>query len=330
MGNNWVSKPIRIADVGDGHIHPSLCRTHGGALLAVYNYQGMGGVELLLCRSTDGGLTWSAPAAIANIRDCSIYPGSLTTLADGRILLNWACYRDGDSEKPWRQPQFALSADEGRTWTRPHSYPLDDHGSSTCMRHPIVELSPSAWICPFYDRTVLYDPGSDVISPFGDRRNHGLVPIVRTPTGTLISGAPQAEAPVPVGVPGNMVRGLRSTDGGESWQALNVFPHFGTAGYDLVVLDNQWVALTYIVYGVGKDGEFSYEIAASHDDGASWDFDRAVEVYALKRRIEGRGWPRSVPIDAQTLGTLFYDLSLEQEGGPGLYLVRTQLAALGG
>lgn len=196
------------------------------------------------------------------------------------------------------------------------------------MRHAVAEVSPSAWICPFYDRTVLYDPGSDLVPPFGDRRNHGLVPIVRTGKGTLISGAPQAEAPVPVGVPGGMVRGLRSTVGGASWQALGVFPHFGTAGYDLAVLDNQWIALTYIVYGVGKDGEFAYEIAVSRDDGQSWNFDAAVAIYSPERRILGRGWPRTVSVDDDTLGTVFFDLTPEQEGGPGVFFIRTALTAL--
>jgi hypothetical protein len=322
-----ISKPIRIADVGDGHIHPGLCRTKTGVLLVVYNEDGGGGKELLLCRSTDGGKSWSAPQAIPGICGCSIYPGSLTTLSDGRILLNWACYRDPDGE-PWREPQFALSSDEGKTWTQPHSYPLENHGPSTCMRHAVAELSDSVWICPLYDHTILYDPESDVVSPFGDRRNHGLVPIVRTCKGTLISGAPQADALVPVGVPGNMVHGLRSTDGGASWQALGVFPHFGTAGYDLVVLDNDWIALTYIVYGVGKDGEFSYEIAVSRDDGESWDFDGAATIYNPQRRILGRGWPRTVSIDGDTLGTVFFDLAPEQEGGPGVFFIRTGLKAL--
>lgn len=38
--------------------------------------------------------------------------------------------------------------------------------------------------------------------------------------------------------------------------------------------------------------------------------------------------PRTVQIDAHTLGTLFYDLSTEQ-WGPGLYVVRAHLAAFG-
>ena len=320
--------PVRIADVLDGHVHPSLCLTLRGNLLAVYNKEGGGGKELLLCRSADGGETWSDPTPIAGICDCSIYPGSLTTLRDGRILLNWSCYRDPDTTR-WRQPQFSISTDEGKTWSAPHNYPLANHTSSTCVRHAVVELSASKWICPFYDRTVLYDTQADVIAPFGDGRNHGMVPIVQTTQGTLISGAPQAEAPVPVGLPGNMVDGLRSTDGGGTWQALGVFPHFGVAGYDLTLLTNGWVALTYIVYGVGTDGEFSYEIALSRDDGATWDFDGAVEVYNPGRRIGGRGWPRTVQIDAQTLGTLFYDLSPAQIDGPGLYMVRTRLTEFG-
>ena len=158
---------------------------------------------------------------------------------------------------------------------------------------------------PFYDRTVLYDMGTDQIRAFGDGRNHGMVPIVRAATGTLISGAPQTVAPVPVGVPGNMVMGLRSTDDGNTWQALNIFPHFGVAGYDLTVLTNGWIALTYIVYGVGVDGEFSYELVVSRDDGTTWDFEGAIEVHNPGRRIMGRGWPRTVQIDAETLGTLF-------------------------
>ena len=329
MGKNSFGEPIRIADVIGGHVHPAFCATQSGALLAVYNKEGGGGKELLLCRSIDSGGTWSEPAAISGICDCSIYPGSLTAMSDGRILLNWSCYRDTEGA-PWREPQFSMSADEGQTWSEPRSYPVADHTNYTCMRHAVVEWSESSqWVCPFYDSTVLYNEKTDAITPFGDGRNHGMVPIVQTPQATLVSGAPQGHAPVPVGVPGNTVGGLRSTDGGQTWQALGVFPHFGVAGYDLTVLANDWIVLTYIVYGVGVDGEFSYELIASRDDGQTWDLDGAVEVYNPGRRIGGRGWPRTVQIDAETLGTLFYDLSQEQEAGPGLYVVRTKLAELG-
>ena len=335
MIKNSISKPIRIADVIGGHVHPAVCVTKSGTLLVVYNKEGGGGKELLLSSSSDGGTTWSNPAPIPVIRNCSIYPGSLTTLSDGRILLNWSCYKK-TAEIPWREPQFSISADEGGTWSQPQDYPITDHTNYTCMRHAVVEWSNShlfsendtSWACAFYDRTVLYNMQTNTVAPFGDGRNHGMVPIVRTPKGTLISGAPQANAPVPVGIPGNMVRGLRSTDSGSNWQALGVFPHFGVAGYDLTVLTNGWIVLTSIVYGIGHDGEFSYELIVSRDDGKTWDFDHVVEVYNPGRRITGRGWPRTVQIDTATLGTLFYDLDPNQPGGPGVFILRIPLATL--
>ncbi len=319
----------RIGDVLGGHTHPAACTTKAGTLIVVYNEEGGGGKELLLSRSLDGGASWSEPAPIAVICDCSIYPGSLTTLSDGRVLLNWSCYREPEGAS-WREPYFSISTDDGQTWSTPHSYPVSDHTNYTCTRHAVVQWSDSEWVCPFYDRTVLYNLKTDTISQFGDGRNHGMVPIVRTRNGTLISGAPQAHAPVPVGKPGDMVRGLRSVDGGNTWQALDAFPYFGVAGYDLTVLYNGWTLLTYIVYGVGVDGEFSYELAVSRDDGQTWDFEHAWEIYNPGRRIGGRGWPRSLQIDADTLGTIYYDLSREQRGGPGVFIVKTPLAQFGG
>ncbi len=321
------SSPVRVADVIGGHVHPALCVVPSGDVLAVYNKQGGGGKELLLCRSSDGGKTWTSPVTIPVIKDCSIYPGSLTTLSDGRVVLHWSCYqREGG--KLWRTPQFCLSNDEGRTWTTPKNLPIDDLTNYSCLRHPVVELSDGSWVCPLYDRTVVYAPDSHIAKPFGDGRNHGMVPIVKTQRGTLISGAPEANAKVPVGVPGTIVRGLRSTDHGQSWDALHAFPYFGVAGYDLTVLNNGWVVLTSIVYGVGRDGEWSYELIVSRDDGRSWGVDSGVEIYSPGRRILGRGWPRTVQIDKETLGTLFYDLDPDQPGGPGVYFVRTPIREL--
>ena len=320
-----MTTPIRIADVISGHVHPALARTSDGQLLAVYNIEGGGGKELLLCRSDDGGRSWSTPKAISEICDCSIYPGSLSTLSDGRLLLNWSCYRDTGTENAWREPFFSLSKDGGHHWSAPHAYPITDRTNYACIRHPVIEWTPTQWVCPFYDRTVLYDAGADELATFGDGRNHGMVPIVRTASGTLISGAPQTEAPVPVGQPGNMVDGLRSTDEGHTWQALHAFPHFGVAGYDLTVLDRGWIVFTAIVYGVGVDGEFAYELFLSKDDGVTWETDKALVIHDPGRRISGRGWPRTVQIDADTLGTLFYDLSPELPDGPGLFFLPTAL-----
>jgi hypothetical protein len=152
------------------------------------------------------------------------------------------------------------------------------------------------------------------------------VPIVATPSGAIVSGAPQAEAPVPVGRPGATVDGLRSTDDGHSWTALHAFPHFGVAGYDLIVLDDGRLLFTYIQYGVGTDGEYAFALGLSADDGRTWDFDAdAHTFYNPGRRILGRGWPRSVQIDARRLGTVHFDLEPDQPGGPGLFFLETPI-----
>ncbi len=320
-------KVIRVGDVIGGHVHPSLCVTKTGRILAVYNKSGGGGKELLLSTSTDGGKTWSKSAAIPGIADCSIYPGSLTTLKDGRILLNWSCYKV-DGARRWRVPQFCISNNEGKDWTAPRDLPLKNLTNSSCLRHPVLELSADEWVCPLYDRTVVYNHRQHTVRPFGDGRNHGMVPIVRTQQGTIISGAPEANAPVPVGKPSKQVRGLRSTNIGQSWQPLYAFPYFGVAGYDLNVLENGWVVLTSIVYGTGRDGEWAYELIVSRDDGKTWDRTNPVTVYSPGRPIKGRGWPRTVQIDGKTLGTLFYDLDANQTGGPGVFFVRTAISRL--
>ena len=322
-----TESPVRVADVIGGHVHPAVCVTGEGDVLAVYNREGGGGKELLLCRSTDGGRTWSEPEAIPGISDCSIYPGSLTTLSDDTIVLHWSCYRvEGDVR--WRQPQYCVSGDHGRSWSEAEDVPLEDLTNYSCLRHPVLEISPREWVLPLYDRTVVFDAETKAVRPFGDGRNHGMVPIVETREGTIISGAPQADAPVPVGTPGETVRGMRSTDGGATWQALHAFPDFGVAGYDLTVLSNGWIVLTSIVYGVGRDGEWAYELIVSKDDGRTWASDEATIIYNPGRRIGGRGWPRTVQIDDSTLGTLFYDLDADQPGGPGVFFVRTPIDGL--
>jgi hypothetical protein len=322
-------QPVRVADVISGHIHPALAVTRSGTLLAVYNKQGGGGKELLLCGSADGGKSWTKPVAVPGIKDCSIYPGSLTTLSDGRVVLAWACYRyQGANDKYFRSVHYCVSSDEGATWTPPRDLPLADPSKFSALRYPLLELSPTRWVWPLYDRTIVFDEKSGEVTPFGDGRDHGMVPIVRTSRGTLISGAPYERRGALAGMPGKLVRGLRSTDGGQTWQALNAFPPFGVAGYDLTALPDGRVVLTSIVYAKDVEGELAYELSVSRDDGQTWDAAKAVRIYDPGRRIPGRGWPRTVLISSDTLGTLFFDLDAQQVGGPGLFFLRTPLAAL--
>src|SRR5688500_13271008 len=80
-------QPVRIADPVDGHIHPAACISQKGTIVVTYgrvNHR-----DLRITRSTDGGQTWSEPAPFGPTVGKTYYPGSLTTLSDGRLLHAW-------------------------------------------------------------------------------------------------------------------------------------------------------------------------------------------------------------------------------------------------
>jgi photosystem II stability/assembly factor-like uncharacterized protein len=148
---------------------------------------------------------------------------------------------------------LSVSSDDGVTLSEPRNLGKNqDPKVHSVIRHPIVELGPTAWLFPLTDRTVLPNPQTGEESPFGDQRNHGLVPIVRTPKGTLVSG-----------------KGLRSTDGGKTWQEIKPFPDVASQGWrhEMVALKNGWLLASQIV-GPGVGGERTNFIV-SRDDGKS-------------------------------------------------------------
>src|SRR6266542_1742074 len=187
-------RPVRIASGVSGHIHPAVCVTRSGAILVVYSQSDF--KDLRLTRSKDGGRTWTEPVPVAPTEKLSIYPGSLTTLADGRVVHAWNTWYTDDKNVKSRYMQFSISNDEGRTWSEPRSLPKNPKEHSV-VRHPLVELGAREWLFSLSDRTIAYDPQTEKVTPFGDGHNHGFVPIVRTAKRTLVSGS-----------------GLRSTDGG--------------------------------------------------------------------------------------------------------------------
>lgn len=293
--------PVRIDSGVSGHIHPALAVTRKGTLVAVYcksEYR-----PYLLTRSTDGGKTWSKPALFAPAARMQVYPGSLTTLRDGRLVHAWNVWFPAAGKRRSRYVAFSVSRDDGLTWSEPRSLrKASDPKVESVIRHPLVELSPTAWLFPLMDRTVVYNPQTGQESPFGDGRNHGLVPIVRTARGTLVSG-----------------RGLRSTDGGKTWQQIKPFPDVSSQGWrqEMIALKNGWLLASQIV-GPGVGGE-RIDFVVSRDDGKSWDVDHPVEFYRPGRPIGGRACPRTVEIDGKTLGTIFYDTDPKQPGGAGVF-----------
>lgn len=293
--------PVRIETGVSGHIHPALCISKKGTLVAVYcqsEYK-----PYLLTRSTDGGKTWSKPTLFPHTVQTQVYPGSLTTLADGRLVHAWNVWFAPDEKTKSRYVAYSISSDDGVTWSEPKNLAKNkDPKIHSVIRHPLVELGPKAWLFPLADRTVLVNPETGEESSFGDQKNHGLVPIVRTPKGTLVSG-----------------KGLRSTDGGKTWEEVKPFPDVASQGWrhQMMALPNGWLLASQIV-GPGVGGE-KINFILSRDDGKSWDMDHPVEFYNPGRPIGGRACPRTVALDERTLGTIFYDTEAKQAGGSGVF-----------
>lgn len=297
-------KPLRIGNPVNGHIHPAACITPKGTIVVTFGQ--VNHVDLRITRSTDRGRTWSTPEPFLPTVKKTYYPGSLTTLGDGRVVHAWNRWNAETSQQEPRHVEYSVSSDEGVTWSEPTKLPHDE--ATSIIRHPLIELVPNQWLFSFTDKTFIYNPTSGSTTPLGDRV-HGLVPIVRTPKGTLISGA-----------------ALRSTDAGNSWQEIKDFPDIKTQGWrhEMVCLANGLLLASEIL-GPGVGGErIRYRI--SRDDGLTWN--DSFEYYNPGRPIGGRACPRTVQLDTDNIGVIFYDVDEKQPGGPALFFLKIPLAML--
>ncbi len=309
--NSELSPLARLETGVSGHIHPALCISKKGTLVGVYCKKEY--MPYLIVRSTDGGKTWSPPALFPHTIKTQVYPGSLTTLADGRLVHAWnVWFSPGEKEKSSRYVAYSISSDDGVTWSEPKTLAkAKDPKVHSVIRHPFVELSATAWLIPLADRTALYNPETGQETTFGDGSNHGLTPIVRTAKGTLVSG-----------------KGLRSIDAGKTWEQIKPFPDVSTQGWrhQMIALKNGMLLASQIV-GPGVGGE-QINFIVSRDDGKSWDMNNPVEFYNPSRAIGGRACPRTVEIDNKTLGTIYYDTDEKQAGGNGVFFRTTPTARL--
>lgn len=299
-------RPVRIGSPVGGHIHPAFCITKKGTLVVTFGQ--VNHRDLRITRSLDAGRTWTKPESFGPTVGKSFYPGSLTALSDGRIVHCWNRWDTDKTEKEPRSVLYSLSSDEGATWSEPEPLPRDLKTPSI-IRHPLVELADGRWLAALSDKTIVFNPKTASAEPFGESHGKPLMPLVRTPRGTYVSGAR-----------------VRSTDDGKTWAKIDGMPD---------VYDQWWrheltclpdgTLLASEIPGPGVGGvSVGYRI--SRDDGVTWN-DKYV-FYDPGRPVGGRACPRTVQLDAQTIGVVFYDVDAKQDGGPAVFFLRIPLKKL--
>jgi predicted neuraminidase len=141
-GKSWQF--VTMAEPNDryGYSETALGEALDGTIVAMLRTEPDECGYLHVSRSTDGGLTWSAPL------NTGIWghPANLLTLPDGRILCTYG-YRRGAMGV-----RACLSADNGVTWDTDHTILLrtDGVGSGSDLGYPISTLLPDGRVLTIY------------------------------------------------------------------------------------------------------------------------------------------------------------------------------------
>lgn len=314
-------QPVSIlAQRVKGHIHPSICKASDGTLIVVFK-----GKNVLLCsRSQDAGATWSTPTpipatakrptVIREVKKFEVYPGTVDTLPDGRILVTWnyiadAKARDGYYE---RALLYVVSSDQGRTWSDQRLIGPVDGKHLGAVRHNVLPWREGEWLLPLRTGPPrLYNPKSGAVTTFPligpDGVQHEFQQIVRLANGALLAMGPVL---------------FHSADEGKHWKRVDGLPAVpdqrdNAEGRYLTALADGRVLVTW---GRGhKNKGLSYNL--SQDDGQTWDANRTV-VLLPETPVAARYYSaRTISLDDQHVGTVFMN-------GDGVHFLKVPLSRL--
>jgi hypothetical protein len=297
-----IADGVQATKGNRGHVHPAICVAKDGTVVVAHFAEAA--KRIFVLRSTDGGRSFAAVGEVPDVGPGQTYPGALTTLADGRIVLTWNSWLAWPDLDRGRRPMFAVSNDAGLTWSAPQALPVEYH-RDTWIRHRLLVRSPREWIFPMSDRVVAYDPQTATLSDPFPSLNAFSGPLVRTKAGTLQHG-----------------NGFRSEDEGRTWSKVAPFPSVHDYKTDLLAL-----ADGTLVAAVGAKDSRSFWLNASYDDGRTWNLKHSWVIYDPGHDI-GRACPQLAELDAEHLGIVFWDHDRMQPGGPGVYFARLRLDEL--
>ena len=181
-GETWSVEGTILAPTTDPHTTAALKLSLAADGQTVFAYgarsypapgQGFGHIrnEPVLCRSTDGGRTWSGPAVVPMPADCplEISHGALP-LASGRLLAPAATLPAQD--RLGEQVLVAISEDGGHTWPRHAVVFADPQRRYGYFEQKLAELAPGHLIATAW--TVTLGDVADQPDSFALSHDNGL------------------------------------------------------------------------------------------------------------------------------------------------------------
>lgn len=276
----------------------------------------------LICKSTDGGLTWSAHAKGGPVH------GAIAVLRDGTFLLLRT-----EGKHPKTRPIALTSTDEGRTWRKiaEIQIPPKHWGSVMWMKrtqddvllagighvnHVFEDVDGRSQLKSGSGRQLTYrsrDGGRswqrlgvihDWVSEGGIAVTSSgkLLAALRYQRPTMPGDAADLEkrnGSVSVGWPWKHVFLSDSKDGGKTWTRIRQLTtiYGQTRGYPVALTQGTVVVIHDTRYGPGSPGS---RAMISHDEGASW----RDEVYYLDYTTFTGSYNASVRLDGDTILTV--------------------------
>lgn len=308
-----------------GHVHPSICKASDGTLVVVYGDGPAERKNALMCTRSVDGSSWTRPETIeasqrvpanfGHAGSAEVYPGTLTTLPDSRLLLTW-CYSPVDSDVVGACC-YCISSTNGKTWGDQQVVKHPTRGHLGVTRHGVSVWPDGRWLLTQRDTlsasTWLFDQSTATLEPFESLCTGGLgshkaliypvkqIVVLGRSAGLRLlamgAGGPHRGEP-PCKRPPEPAVTLFSEDGGNRWETVPDFPanaHCpeGVAAEDwdddgdregrhLCPLQDGRVLATWCIAGKAPDYRFGYRGIRYNisEDGRRWDASRTVTVLA--------------------------------------------------
>jgi hypothetical protein len=125
-----VRDPATQVAVRDGSIIPEIAVAPNGQVLTTWQdarFSGGSVDGIALSRSTDGGLTWSAPAQVNSVRTVAAFTPSIRVRADGTVGISYYDLRSDTADTATLPTELLLArSTDAATWTEARLTPTFD------------------------------------------------------------------------------------------------------------------------------------------------------------------------------------------------------------